>query len=164
MAVPVGKLENRVHGVAAPPATEKCERPRWVGSLPPGGRRSLKGGREPGRHEVLARSNHGQRRSRLVSKLPNQGRQIHASLDLSLCRLVVQLVILGRAGRAMMRRITHPLVPTGRTIRALLMALILAALMGLAWRLSDVLLLQFGAILVVAALHAVATQLPGRSP
>lgn len=46
-----------------------------------------------------------------------------------------------------------------RTIRTLLVALFLGVLMLLAWRLSDVLLLLFGAIIIAVALRASAAQL-----
>jgi predicted PurR-regulated permease PerM len=47
----------------------------------------------------------------------------------------------------------------GHTIRALLLALFLGALVLLAWRLSDVLLLLFGAVIVAVALRAFAAPL-----
>jgi len=55
------------------------------------------------------RSNHGKRRPPCVSKVLNQIRQIHATFDLSLCRLVVRVVMLDRAEGLVLHRISHQL-------------------------------------------------------
>lgn len=54
---------------------------------------------------------------------------------------------------------THGTAASGRTIQTLLVALFLGVLVLLAWRLSDVLLLLFGAVIVAVALRASAAPL-----
>lgn len=54
---------------------------------------------------------------------------------------------------------SHGTTASGRTIQTLLVALLLGVLVLLAWRLSDVLLLLFGAVIVAVALRACSTPL-----